>query len=847
MLAIDRAARSASQADDDDETTIAAQHRLHNDGRAANVAGPVEATLDQHHDEDRCRLTDNRNVFAAKCRPRNEKRRARNVCIDEILFHRIDTEYRESMLLGVHRDCIYTYCPERAPRKSHFHWPTFSAAREALARRAAAVRCLANIYCANSISHESSKRQQLLYVYCVYKRNETSIIDRVIYNYTRDAPRGGLQARPRLLYIITSDFFSLAREEKRLPPPTKSREARACHDNTPPTVYLNRNWVLSEDDPVGKIVERVRAEDSEQDELSYGLEPSQMNYQGLLDQPHNHNNNNKPLPFDINNTTGIITLNQTLKGRIAVCESSGERRHISAASAATAHADDTTLAQCRPDDASTAYEDASAAGDDQDEYHRAAAAAAAAATRLVRVSRASSPEQQQSEGELGKGQRAATVGQTGADRRRLEADTRGEQQSDGVRGDRGARLQDHVVRPAVRRDTRQRRSAARRRALQASLASHQRAEQRKFDQRVHGAEQDLRLAGHVAERQVGISATQAKGSCCTLELLRSIAVIEKRIFTRHLPRFIQILHILGEGCFGQVWRCEAQGIEGSNIQGLRCVAVKTLKENATERERLDLAQELKVMKGLEPHPNVVRLLGCCTERDPLFIILEYVSGGKLQSFLRASREERNNGSGGGGGGGLTSHQLTQFVYQVAKGMEYLASKGIIHRDLAARNVLIDEKHVCKVADFGFARDVAANQIYERKSEGRLPIRWMAPESLWDNIFSVKSDIWSFGVLIWEIVTLGSTPYPGLAAQELMKRVREGYRLERPEHCKRELYNIMFYCWNKDPSQRPSFTELVARTEELLLDETDYIELDRFPDHSYYNVLNLSGEKFEQSV
>lgn len=95
---------------------------------------------------------------------------------------------------------------------------------------------------------------------------------------------------------------------------------------------------------------------------------------------------------------------------------------------------------------------------------------------------------------------------------------------------------------------------------------------------------------------------------------------------------------------------------------------------------------------------------------------------------------------------------------------------IIHRDLAARNILITEEHTCKVADFGFARDVIASHVYERKSEGRLPIRWMAPESLYDNIFSVRSDVWSFGVLIWEVVTLGSTPYPGLSAAEVMRKV-----------------------------------------------------------------------------
>ncbi|CAH0768790.1 unnamed protein product [Bemisia tabaci] len=308
-------------------------------------------------------------------------------------------------------------------------------------------------------------------------------------------------------------------------------------------------------------------------------------------------------------------------------------------------------------------------------------------------------------------------------------------------------------------------------------------------------------------------------------------------FPRH---HIKIFSILGEGCFGQVWKCEAINIDGQKAP--QVVAVKTLRENAGERERSDLLQELEVMKMLDPHPNVVRLLGCCTEKDPIFLIMEYVACGKLQSFLRNSRAQRCYDNMHGPSDTLTSRDLTSFCYQVARGMQFLSSKGIIHRDLAARNVLVAEDHTCKVADFGFARDVITSHVYERKSEGRLPIRWMAPESLYDNIFSVKSDIWSFGVLVWEIVTLGSTPYPGLAAAEVMKRVRDGYRLDKPEHCRRELYNIMYYCWDKDPKERPNFSELVDLLEQLLLSETEYIELERFPDHSYYNMVSLSGEK-----
>lgn len=308
-------------------------------------------------------------------------------------------------------------------------------------------------------------------------------------------------------------------------------------------------------------------------------------------------------------------------------------------------------------------------------------------------------------------------------------------------------------------------------------------------------------------------------------------------FPRHR---LKVFNILGEGAFGQVWRCEATDIDGKD--GVSITAVKTLKENASDAERNDLLSELQVLKSLEPHINVVRLLGCCTEKDPIFVILEYVNMGKLQTFLRNSRVEKHYGNTHGKSKILTSGDLTSFMYQVARGMDFLTSRGIIHRDLAARNILITDDHTCKVADFGFARDIITSKVYERKSEGRLPIRWMATESLYDNIFTVKSDIWSFGILMWEIVTLGSTPYPGIAAADVMRKVRDGYRLEKPEHCRRELYNIMFYCWAKDPNERPDFPEVVSMLDRLLQTETDYIELERFPDHNYYNMLNMSGEK-----
>lgn len=590
-------------------------------------------------------------------------------------------------------------------------------------------------------------------------------------------------------------------------------------DNTPPVVRLDRNWMLLDSEPVGNVVTRVTAEDNEDDQLIYGLEPS--------GHPLNWENTPQPpLPFYIDNSTGTVYVNESLKDRggtnlfLYVTVSDGQltaktevfvtikNTSVKGSQYSSHHESGSRIAShffnlqggppyARPPpppqlpttSQTTKLEPAKPLPEIVN-----VSSSTVVTTEAVPAPTDVTPKEQSSPPDiamtivpvaavcalvLGLGMGAWSL------RHKFCASRKSKEQ---IKESATATLSDIADNPS----------------LVISGWSRPKARSNTYE-------------GSDKENQSGI---------------QDKVVVDNWEFPRHRLKFF---NILGEGCFGQVWKCEAQDIDGKS--GPNIVAVKTLKENATERERLDLAQELKVMKSLEPHPNVVRLLGCCTGSRPMLVILEYVSGGKLQSFLRASREERNHG-----GPGLTSRDLTGFVYQIARGMEYLATKGVIHRDLAARNILIDENRACKVADFGFARDVAANQIYERKSEGRLPIRWMAPESLYDNIFSVKSDIWSFGVLIWEIVTLGSTPYPGLAAAEVMRRIKEGYRLDRPEHCKRELYNIMYYCWDKDPACRPSFTELVNLTEGLLLDETDYIELDRFPDHSYYNVLSLSGEK-----
>ncbi|XP_054469123.1 fibroblast growth factor receptor 1b isoform X2 [Anoplopoma fimbria] len=286
---------------------------------------------------------------------------------------------------------------------------------------------------------------------------------------------------------------------------------------------------------------------------------------------------------------------------------------------------------------------------------------------------------------------------------------------------------------------------------------------------------------------------------------------------------------LGEGCFGQVVLAEAVGVDRNKPTRLTKVAVKMLKADATEKDLSDLISEMEMMKMIGKHKNIINLLGACTQGGPLYVVVEYASQGNLREFLRTRRPvglEYWSGPRQTTLGSLEVRELVSAAYQVARGMAYLASRKCIHRDLAARNVLVTEDDVMKIADFGLARDVHHIDYYKKTTNGRLPVKWMAPEALFDRVYTHQSDVWSFGVLLWEIFTLGGSPYPGVPVEELFKLLKEGHRMEKPSACTQELYLMMRDCWHAVPSRRPTFTQLVEDLDRTLylMANQEYLDL-----------------------
>jgi serine/threonine protein kinase len=218
----------------------------------------------------------------------------------------------------------------------------------------------------------------------------------------------------------------------------------------------------------------------------------------------------------------------------------------------------------------------------------------------------------------------------------------------------------------------------------------------------------------------------------------------------------------------------------------------------------DFVQEAKVMTKLR-HPNLVMLFGLCIEHRPICIVTEFMKHGSLLSFLRNKVNSLKT----------NVTQLINMCTQVCEGMAYLEANNYIHRDLAARNCLVGEGHVVKVADFGLARLVADSNEYTSSSGTKFPIKWAPPEVLWFTKFSSKSDIWAFGVLMWEVMTCGQMPYGRCSNAQVVEMIRNGERLQRPRLCTTESFAVMESCWSESPDKRPTFAQLNHRLRMLL--------------------------------
>ncbi|XP_013834204.2 ephrin type-A receptor 5 isoform X6 [Sus scrofa] len=262
---------------------------------------------------------------------------------------------------------------------------------------------------------------------------------------------------------------------------------------------------------------------------------------------------------------------------------------------------------------------------------------------------------------------------------------------------------------------------------------------------------------------------------------------------------ITIERVIGAGEFGEV--CSGR----LKLPGKRelPVAIKTLKVGYTEKQRRDFLGEASIM-GQFDHPNIIHLEGVVTKSKPVMIVTEYMENGSLDTFLK-----KNDGQ-------FTVIQLVGMLRGIAAGMKYLSDMGYVHRDLAARNILINSNLVCKVSDFGLSRVLEDDPeaAYTTRG-GKIPIRWTAPEAIAFRKFTSASDVWSYGIVMWEVVSYGERPYWEMTNQDVIKAVEEGYRLPSPMDCPAALYQLMLDCWQKDRNSRPKFDEIVNMLDKLI--------------------------------
>ncbi|XP_006886997.1 PREDICTED: muscle, skeletal receptor tyrosine-protein kinase isoform X6 [Elephantulus edwardii] len=292
-------------------------------------------------------------------------------------------------------------------------------------------------------------------------------------------------------------------------------------------------------------------------------------------------------------------------------------------------------------------------------------------------------------------------------------------------------------------------------------------------------------------------------------------LLNPKLLSLEYPRNnIEYVRDIGEGAFGRVFQARAPGL--LPYEPYTMVAVKMLKEEASADMQADFQREAALMAEFD-NPNIVKLLGVCAVGKPMCLLFEYMAYGDLNEFLRSMSPHTvctlSHGDlsrvqvSSPGPPPLSCAEQLGIARQVAAGMAYLSERKFVHRDLATRNCLVGENMVVKIADFGLSRNIYSADYYKANENDAIPIRWMPPESIFYNRYTTESDVWAYGVVLWEIFSYGLQPYYGMAHEEVIYYVRDGNILSCPENCPLELYNLMRLCWSRLPSDRPSFTSI----------------------------------------
>ncbi|CAH1272829.1 FGFR4 [Branchiostoma lanceolatum] len=278
------------------------------------------------------------------------------------------------------------------------------------------------------------------------------------------------------------------------------------------------------------------------------------------------------------------------------------------------------------------------------------------------------------------------------------------------------------------------------------------------------------------------------------------------------PSRVTLGERIGSGAFGLVYRATLTRDDETED-----VVVKTVKESASEEDKLCFLEEIRSIVELGVHKNLLGLVNCCTVvRDHLYLITEFMPYGDLKSFLRKCREEETSDEPRDEIFNFEVIQMYQVARQIARGMDHIARSRYVHGDLAARNVLVGEDLKVKISDFGLAEDIYSRGYRRQDRLQKIPWKWMAPERLeGGEAYTSQSDVWSFGIVLYEICTLGGDPYPGVAVADMKERLKSGNRMRRPEDCPQAMYDLMLQCWQWKPAERPSFRSLEAKLDKNL--------------------------------